>query len=429
MSVIGIVAEYNPFHEGHRYQMEQAKALLGAEGVVVAMSGDFVQRGEPALLCKWERARVAVECGADLVFEIPLRGCLGDAGIFGEAGVRTLLATGLVTHMSFGSEAGELSILFRAAKRMENEEFQRELREALDRGLSYPAAQESAYRKLYGADAGEDLPVMRSPNDLLALSYLRALIRAAHETGEEKLPLVPLPIRRKGASYHENSLRKTFASASGIRQALFEGAPKESWGGFVPDTEIPSLLRVVPKLREAEDRYFLMIQGRLLTMDEKEAGERLDRYPSGGEGIGNRLRREAFFARSTEDLIKRAKSSRYTYTRISRLLAQTLLDLPRKEDAPQDHGTQPSYLKLLAASSRGRRMLRERKKEQDPGLPILTNESRQSELLTEEGLLQRRESVRASNIRNLLYREDLYAASDYVSHPYLADDEETDPKC
>lgn len=425
MSVVGIIAEYNPFHEGHRYQMEQAKALSGAEGVIVAMSGDFVQRGEPALLSKWERARTAVDYGADLVFEIPLRGCLGDAGIYGEAGVRTILASGLATHLSFGSEAGELSILFRAAERLEEDRFQAELREAQKKGKSYPAAQEEAYRKLYGTTSEEEPLIMNSPNDLLALSYLRTLIRCAREKNEANLPLIPVPVRRKGAAYHENSLKKSYASASGIRTALINGVPSEEWASFVPRAEIPVLTDIAPRIREAEERYFTIIQSRLLAMDEKNVGTLLDAYPSGGEGIGNRLRKEALFARSTDDLIKRSKSGRYTYTRISRLLAQMVLDLPRSTNELRRAEAQPSYLKLLAASPRGRGMLRERQKDPDSGIPILTNESRQSNLLTEEGRLQREESIRASLLRNLLYQEDLYTSSDYVRHPYLAAEEES----
>ena len=347
MPVIGIIAEYNPFHQGHAYQMAQARSLLGADSPVVAvMSGNFVQRGEAALLHKHARAEIAVRCGADLVLELPTSYAAATAEIFARGGVSLLAATGVVSHLCFGSECGDLERLERLAECLDGQACQAGLRRFLDAGMTFAAARQAAAREILG-DAADSLS---RPNDNLAVEYLRA----ARALGAG---LTPLAVRRVGAA-HDSEEIGTYASASAIRRRILTGEP---WEHLVPAESAAVLRREMaagraPVSLAACERLIL---SRLRAMDE----EALRPYDGGNEGLYHRFYAAVRRAATLEELLELAKTKRYTHARLRRMALAAWLGL-------EGPGEVPSYLRVLAANRRGCRLLKEMKGR--AALPILT---------------------------------------------------------
>lgn len=216
LKAAGITAEYNPLHNGHIYHIEETRRITGCDAVVVAMSGDYVQRGEPAFMDKWVRAEHALMSGADLVLEIPVLFCLGNAGQYASAAVRILEATGKVKHISFGSESGDTESLLRIAGTLrDNEpEIEAAIKETGSRGLSYPAARARAYAEVSAALKGTDLNqdpeiahdirVLENANDILAIEYIKAM-----QSSE------PVVISREGTGYGDPyDERKVYQNAT-----------------------------------------------------------------------------------------------------------------------------------------------------------------------------------------------------------------------
>ena len=232
MNVIGIIAEYNPFHNGHAYQIAHVRKNLHADYIVVAASGDYVQRGEPALLDKYTRARMALSSGADLVLELPVLWSTASAELFADAGISLFEKTGCVNGICFGAESGDLALLRRIADVLADEpaDLKASLKHNLKSGNTFPKAREAALLSYFADAADQDgaLPVstetlsslLASPNNILALEYLKSLRRRASS-------ITPYLLKREGAAYHETSIRsgasEVPASASAIRHTLFAG--------------------------------------------------------------------------------------------------------------------------------------------------------------------------------------------------------------
>ena len=214
MNVLGIVSEYNPLHSGHVYHIAASREKTGATHAVCVMSGNFVQRGEPAIVDKWARAKMALNSGIDLVIELPVVFACASAEIFARGAVRILNQTGIINYLCFGSEQGELETLKRIASVLAEEpsEFRTSLKKYLKQGLSFPAAREKALTGYL-----RDVPggIMDKSNNILAIEYLKALITTG--SGME-----PVTIRRKGSGYQDSIITETFSSATAIRNFLKE---------------------------------------------------------------------------------------------------------------------------------------------------------------------------------------------------------------
>ena len=210
--VTGIIAEYNPFHNGHAYQIQKARELTGCDFVVVVMSGDFVQRGAPALFDKYTRTKMALLGGADLVLELPVWASSASAEFFAAGAVSVLEGIGCTDFLCFGAEDEKLSKMQKAVELLANEntEFQKQLRDVLKTGLSFPAARKQA---LSGFLTEEESSILDKPNNILGIEYLKAL-KAKNSSIE------PVIVKREGQGYHGQELSHGFASASGIRSAL-----------------------------------------------------------------------------------------------------------------------------------------------------------------------------------------------------------------
>lgn len=395
MKAVGIVAEYNPLHNGHIYHMRKAIELSGCEAAVIAMSGNYVQRGAPAVLDKWKRTELALKGGADLVIEIPVLYCLSNAGMYSSAGVRLLESLGTVSHISFGSESGDVKELSSLAAfiRDNRSDIESRIKELSKTGMNYPAARMKACSEL-GAGAAA-LDILSSPNDILGLGYVSAMSSAE-----------PVPVLRQGAGYHGNETDAEYLSAEGIRSMVMQ---RRDISGYVPDCVEGELAGMAGVIHDADRRLFDIIRHAVLTM----AADTIDDCPSGGEGLGNLLKAAVMEAKSTDDLILRTKSRRYTYTRISRLLMQIVLGITRTEYP----GCSPEYIRVLGFSDKGRSLLSDAGRGGLASLPVVTNINRDTKHLGRSALDSLALDVRSSDIYSVITGRDMAANSDHVRTP------------
>lgn len=329
MTVCGILCEYNPLHLGHRKQFRLVRQAKGQDCAIVAlMSGNFVQRGEPALLDKMVRARAAVLSGADLVLELPVEAALSSAEGFAAGAVRIL--SPICDCLCFGAEHPDPAPIRATAQALLSPEFPQVLREELSKGLSFPAARQSALEA-----AGHDAGLLCSPNDILAVEYAKAIL-AQHS------PLEMLPVLRAG-SYHAAAPDPENPSATSLRLRMLRG---ETWEPFVPAEAVDCYRSAPLHTLEAGERAIL---ARLRTMRDDD----FTALPFGSEGLWRKLMHEARRQSRVEDILEAVKSKRYTRTRISRMLLCAYLGLTEAELAAP-----APYVRVLAFDNKGREILR-----------------------------------------------------------------------
>lgn len=342
MQATGIIAEYNPFHNGHQYHIQQAKKLM-QQPVIVAMSGSFMQRGEPAILSKWQRAALAVSCGADLVLELPCAFTLRSAEFFAQGGVSLLAASGCVNALCCGVESADCD--FPALARIACDAgVQEQLQALLRQGTSYA----SAWEQLFAAHSEKLEKPLSSPNDILALSYTQAILRHGYD-------IEPLYIQRRDSGYNSTEISSTLASATAIRQALATG--NTSWQQAVP----PAVQNALPHAGYDERLLWQLICYRLRLLSPEEIAARTEC----SEGLENRLK-QAADCRSLAEAVAACSSKRYTASRCRRLLLQLLCDVSRETWA-QQHA---AYLRVLAFNDTGRQLLKQMKK--TAAMPLIT---------------------------------------------------------
>ena len=343
MRIAGIIAEYNPFHPGHAYQLREARRLSGADCVAVVMSSGFTQRGEAAMFAPAVRARMALEQGADIVFALPACWAVRDAEHFALGGVRLLQLLG-ADAISFGAENADPSLLLRTARLMENPDALGDgIRAAADTGLSYPAALSKALR-----EADTQLgAVLDSPNNTLAVCYLRAMLRLS-------CAMEVCPVKRIGSGYHDTAV-VSVPSATAVR-GLLERGDWHTLRSLYPPEASASLRREALEGRlhraAALDQALLY---RLRTMTDAE----WHALPDLSEGIEDRLRKALACASTREELLQSAKTKRYPYARLSRLCAHALLGLTAQQ---LDSEPLPDALWLLGFRNSARPLLSDLKK-------------------------------------------------------------------
>ena len=348
MAAAGIIAEYNPFHRGHMWQIGEIRRRLGADTAVVAcMSGNFVQRGDFAIVGKHARAEMALGGGADLVLELPTPWSAAGAERFAQGGVAVLATAGVVTHLAFGCESGALEPLREAAEGLESAEYREKLREISGKGISFAAVRQQALREV--TDAAECLS---SPNNALAVEYLRSLKAQGAE-------LEPLALPRVGAG-HDSGEEGDFPSAGAIRKKLLEGG---DWRGCVPEESAAVLSREIGAGRGpvGMENCQRAILSQLRRMDEEDFRV----YDGGGEGLYHRFYAAVHTASGIAELLHTAKTKRYPLARLRRMLLQSYLGVPQAA-----RGETPPYIRVLGANSRGRSLLGEMRKA--AALPVVT---------------------------------------------------------
>ena len=310
MRVVGVIAEYNPFHKGHAYQLAEARRLTGADAVVVVMSSVFTQRGEAALLSPAERARMALAAGADAVFALPAAWAVRDAEHFALGGVSILSGLGCDA-ISFGTEATCLPQLKEAARLLEqpDDAFRTAVQVRMADGIPYPAAMSDALEAaLPGCGT-----LLSQPNSTLAICYLRAMLRLSAD-------MDVIPVQRIGG-YHASALDEPLPSATALRGAILRG-DWPSVRAAMPEEAYDILRRAAAEGRiHRPDALDAALLYRLRTMNAADYAA----LPDVSEGIENRLMAAAQFARTREELMRTAKTRRYPYARLSRLAAHALL--------------------------------------------------------------------------------------------------------
>lgn len=330
----GIVAEYNPFHNGHHYHAHKAKELTG-QPIIAVMSGSFMQRGEPACLNKWQRAALACANGVDLVLELPCAFSLRSAQYFAQGAVQALQATGCVNTLACGVETASRDFAA-LASRLSSSDTQSQIKQLIQKGSSYAAA------------CSQALGDISRPNDILALEYCKAL---------QDTSIAPLFLQRLDAGYNSTEIGGIMASATAIRRSLTQG--DASWQQAVPENVRAALTSTRPGYNR--QLFWQLLSYRLRLLAPGQIAERCQC----SEGLENLLKQAAGCS-SLDDALRRCVNKRYSASRIRRLFCQLLLDKPRSFwEQPQ-----PAYLRVLAFNDTGRKLLKAMK--QTAQLPVIT---------------------------------------------------------
>ncbi|MDR0653076.1 MAG: nucleotidyltransferase family protein, partial [Synergistaceae bacterium] len=360
MKAAGIIAEYNPLHKGHAYHIRKSVECTQIDAILALISSNFTQRGEPAIVDKTARARMAIECGADLVLELPCAFSCRNAGIFADAAVDMLAAAGVVAHISFGTEAGEAKdeLFGRAADILndEPETFTVSLKKYLREGNSFVKARSAALEEMLPG-ASE---LLKSPNNNLALAYIKRI-------RQKKYPMETLHVRRIGPGFNDlSTVENGLASASAIREMIVRG-DEETYRPLLPESSMDILREEMNGGHAAvrKDMFWHAVRTALLRASPEELADVAEM----NEGFENRMRVAAYDAVSMDDFVGRCSEKRYPRSRVRRYCAHILLNL-RKETSLrfQRHG--PAYLKVLGANAAGRRLLKSIK-DKSP-LPVLS---------------------------------------------------------
>lgn len=345
MRVVGIIAEYNPLHNGHIYHLERAKALSGADYCIVVLSGNFVQRGEAACTDKFSRAGWALRAGADLVLELPSVYAVAPAERFAAGGVRTLHATGVVNDLAFGCEAPDLQTLYQISDIIATEPpaLQEAIKRHLALGKSYPRARFDALSE-YGVPKNM-LAAIAQPNNILAVEYLNAIRQYAPS-------IEPLPIERVGTGYHSEDIVGDFASATAIRKAIVEGRSEilATMPNFVGGPLLYDDQFIIPQ--EALSDVMLYAIRRMSAAE-------LAALPDVAEGFENVLYRSVRIARTLSEFYELIKTKRYTLARCKRIVACALLGITNEQVRKLTQSREGSYLKVLGFQKKARPLISE----------------------------------------------------------------------
>ena len=359
MKITGIITEYNPFHNGHLYHLNTAKKVTNCRGIVCIMSGNFVQRGEPAIIDKWKRTEMALLNGVDLVIELPTFYAVSSAEFFAKGAVDILNNIGVVDNIFFGSECGDINLLYKIAEVLTKEpkEFKLKIKENLKSGVTYAKARE---KTLIDILDNEDLnEILSNSNNILGIEYIKAIIKSNSS-------ITPLTMKREGSKYNDKKFHTVFSSATSIRENIKNNYNLNVLVSYMPSPSLDVLINLsknnYPFIFE-EDMY-KFIKYRLLTNCIN-----FNNLFESKEGIDNKFIKEIYHSSSYENFIFRVKSKRYTYTKISRLLSQLFFSLDNYsfEELSKEENL---YARILGFNDTGRLILKEMKKKSS--IPIIT---------------------------------------------------------
>jgi len=375
MRTVGLIVEYNPFHNGHLYHLQQSMKITESDAVVAVMSGNFLQRGEPALLNKWTRTEMALRGGCDLVIELPVAYATQAAEWFAYGATALLSATGVVDSLCFGSEGGDIAPLQRIAKTLAYEppDFAPLIAEELSTGSSYPAAYSAAVKRLMeqlGDLVAAQFPLSQ-PNNTLGLHYLIALERLAS-------PIRPFTIKREKAGYTQAEISdSSIASATAIRKLLSEAASVSEAAPYVPASTLELLQQDMEQglAPNSWERFAPQLFAKLIG----EPAARLSEYHEMTEGLEHRIKQllPSLSQLDVATLLGTLKTKRYTRTKLQRALLAVLLGHRKEELSPERLRTGVQYIRVLGFTPKGRELLKRMK--QTAKLPVLLSAARPAE--------------------------------------------------
>lgn len=400
MTCIAVVAEYNPFHTGHGYMLRALRAHFGPDAAIaVIMSGSFVQRGEPALFDKWSRASWALSGGADCVVELPALYALSSAEGFASGAVRLAARLGC-THLSCGVEAGTAGEFLRLGKAALSVEVKAKDDKKNGTYGQYVSREIAAMVPKQTAD------LLTNPNSLLALEYVKALLRFAPS-------MTFFPIQRRGSTHDASGLGLSYASASALRRALTAKEPVETISPYFLLETLPDLTSLLNSGKYVDyERYddFVLYQNRFLTPSS------LRNFPAFSEGLENRWHRCLAAAASFKDALGALKTRRYAYSRLRRMGAYTALGIA-EGDMKRAYEAGPQYARVLAVSPRGAAVLRKAKR----AIPVVSKVKAAMKTLTPVGLRMMQYDLLATDIQALCFCSQSYrqGLQDYYTPPVV----------
>lgn len=337
MKIIGIIAEYNPFHLGHLYQIKKIKELYPSSIIIAIISTCFTQRGEISLLNKWDKAKICLENNIDLVIELPTIYATQAADIFAFGALKILNDLHIDT-LAFGTESDNLNQLINLANiQINNNSYDKLVKEYLDEGLNYPSAMSKALNKLTNVKVDK-------PNDLLALSYIKEIIK-------NNYPITPLAIKRTN-DYHSKEITSNIVNASLIRELL---SKHQNISKYVP----PITLKYINNHANINNAYYYLLYNIINNKDS------IEKYLSIDEGIENRIVKQIPISHNWQELVMNIKTKRYTYNKINRMLIHILLNIKKIDN------TRETYIRVLGFNLRGRKYLNSIKK--NIKLPLYTS--------------------------------------------------------
>ncbi len=391
MKIVGLITEYNPFHNGHQYHIEEAKRITGADYVVAVMSGNFVQRGAPALIDKYSRTKMALACGADIVFELPVCYATASAEFFAFGAVSLFDKLGIVDVICFGSECGNVQILTSIAKILVEEptEYGNTLNALMKTGKAFPAARMEAIKTI-----APHIPdsVLSSPNNILGIEYIKALLRLNSS-------IKPVTITREIADYHDETLTahtsNTISSATAIRKVLREDNNLSSLDYHVPDPVYRILQDEYSKTFPIyEDDYSLLLNYKLM----QESYQSLTSYTDVSTDLANRILGINTLGSSFSQLAQTIKSRQWTLTRINRVLIHILLNLYSEDFEAYKQAGYTQYARILGIKKASSHLLRQIVKNER--IPVITKMADATNLLSDTGLTMLNEDVFSSHLYN-----------------------------
>ena len=363
MKICGIVAEYNPFHNGHKYQIEQTKKLTNSDIVIAVMSGNFIQRGLPALFDKWTRAKMAIENGVDIVIELPTCYATSSAEFFAHGAIGIMDALNCVDVLSFGSRYNDIEVLKRIASVLhsEPEEYKNLLQKELKKGTSYPIARSNALKNFLKKEFDSKVleNILLDSNNILGIEYLKALL--TYDS-----PIKPCAIERIGGDYNSTNIVGNICSATGIREML-QTNNLSRLPDVVPENTFKILNDEItfgkaPMSLKNFEKEILFLLRTLST-------EQLSEISDVTEGLENVLKKSIIEAFEIDELIEKIKTKRYTKTRVQRILIHTLLGI--KKSILFEQKETPQYARILAFSQNGKKVIPELVKHSR--IPIITS--------------------------------------------------------
>jgi len=363
--VLGLVVEYNPFHYGHLHHLNESIRLVNPDYVVAVMSGNFCQRGEPAIVNKFARAKIALMHGVDVVFELPTIYAVQDAGGFALGSVGILHKTGVVTDIVFGSESGDIDFLKRVAHLLtyQTPEFEVAFKKQLKLGYSYPNARKYALMDVLDKDVNK----LSKSNDILGIEYIKALIRYNSN-------ITPHVINRIGADYNDETFRGKFSSASAIRKAIKEGlfeTSKEAMPKFTYEV-------IHEEFQAGRGPVFWENLEFVIALFRKLKREDFEKIYSFNEGLDLRFYESARETGDLQQFVELVKAKRFTYSRIRRAILHVLFEMD-KEHVEKSNELGPQYLRVLGFNEKGRELLKMIKK--NSSIPIISTASLYKQVL------------------------------------------------
>ena len=402
--VLGIIAEYNPFHNGHLYHIAKSKQETGAQYVVAVISGNFVQRGNTSIVNKWIKTRMALLNGADLVIELPTVYSISSAENFAEGAIKILNSLGIVDTLSFGMEAKDIATLNNIANVLYSEpkEYVTILSHELKKGNSFPKARENALM-MYLNDIKRYANVMAGSNNILAIEYLKALKRT-------KSTINPIGVKREKVLYNDKYIVDEFASATAIRKMLMT----KQLGDISKVMPRNSYLLLGEELKKGH--YVIDIsrfEKEIIYNLRRMSLEDISKLPDVSEGLENSIKNAADSCNTIEELVNIVKTKRFTQTRIQRILLYSLLGITKKQ-MDISRKTMP-YVRVLGFNNKGKELISEMMR-LNPKLNVVTSVKKYIDTVANKNLKEMLETdILATNIYTLGYYSDSYSNLDYTN--------------